>query len=76
MAKEIVTSMEMTELGQLRPSRPSPQPIELEEFGPSAAEAPRSIYVRVWVLAEGRIRENRGQRPDSLGSSHTLTKGE
>jgi hypothetical protein len=35
MAQEIVTSMEMTELGQLRPSRPSPEPIELEEVGPS-----------------------------------------
>jgi GNAT superfamily N-acetyltransferase len=48
MTKEIVTSMEMTELGQLRPGRPSPEPIELEELGPSVAGALRSIYVRVW----------------------------
>jgi hypothetical protein len=46
MVKE--TSMEMTEMSQLRPSRPSPEPIELEEVGPSVAEALRSIYVRVW----------------------------
>jgi GNAT superfamily N-acetyltransferase len=52
MAKE--TSMEMTELGQLRPSRPSPEPIELEDVGPAVAEALRSIYVRVWEpLASG-----------------------
>jgi GNAT superfamily N-acetyltransferase len=54
MAKDVVTSMEMTGQGQLRPSRPSPQPIELEEVGPSVAEALRSIYVRVWEpLASG-----------------------
>ena len=62
MAKEIVTSMEMTELGQLRPSRPSPEPIELEEVGPSVAEALRSIYVRVWepVASGGRIEWSAG----------------
>jgi GNAT superfamily N-acetyltransferase len=54
MTKEIVTSMEMTELGQLRPSRPSPEPIDLEEVSPSVAETLRSIYVRVWKpLASG-----------------------
>jgi GNAT superfamily N-acetyltransferase len=54
MTKEKVTSMEMTELGQLRPSRPSPEPIELEEVRASVAETLRSIYVRVWEpLASG-----------------------
>jgi GNAT superfamily N-acetyltransferase len=54
MAQEIVTSMEMTELGQLRPSRRSPERIEVEEVGPSVAETLRSIYVRVWEpLASG-----------------------
>jgi GNAT superfamily N-acetyltransferase len=54
MTKEIVTSMEMTELGQLRPSRPSPEPIDVEEVSPSVAATLRSIYVRVWKpLASG-----------------------
>jgi GNAT superfamily N-acetyltransferase len=54
MTNEKVTSMEMTELGQLRPSRPSPDPIDLEEVRPSLAETLRSIYVRVWEpLASG-----------------------
>lgn len=52
MAMEVVTSMEMTELGQLRSSRPSPEPIELEEVGPSVAEAFRSMYIRVWEPLE------------------------
>jgi GNAT superfamily N-acetyltransferase len=62
MAEEIVTSMEMTELGQLLPSRPSPAPIELEEVGPSAAEVLRSIYVRVWEPFEsgGRMEWSAG----------------
>jgi hypothetical protein len=62
MAEEIVASMEMTELGQLRPSRPSTQPIELEEVSPSAAEALRSIYVRVWEPLEsgGRMEWSAG----------------
>jgi hypothetical protein len=62
MAEEIVTSMEITELGQLRPSRPSPKPIELEEVGPSAAEAFRSMYVRVWERLEsgGRMEWSAG----------------
>jgi GNAT superfamily N-acetyltransferase len=54
MTKEIVTSLEMTELGHLRPSRPSPEPIDLEEVSPTLAETLRSIYVRVWKpLASG-----------------------
>jgi GNAT superfamily N-acetyltransferase len=54
MTKEILTSMEMTEVDQLRPSCPPPEPIKLDEVGPSAAEALRSTYVRVWKsLASG-----------------------
>jgi GNAT superfamily N-acetyltransferase len=38
----------------LRPTRPSPEPIDLEEVSPSVAETVRSIYVRVWKpLASG-----------------------
>jgi GNAT superfamily N-acetyltransferase len=62
MTKEIVTSMEMTELGQLRPSRPPPEPIELDEVGASMADALRSIYVRVWepLASRGRMEWSAG----------------
>ena len=55
--------MEMTESGQLRPSRPPAEPIELEEVGPSVAEALRSIYVRVWgpLASGGRMEWSAGE---------------
>lgn len=54
MEDETITCLEMTAPTQLRPARPSPAPIELEEVSVGAAPILRSTYVRIWApLASG-----------------------
>jgi hypothetical protein len=58
MSDEVVASLEMTWLSQLRPGREPPEPITLEKVDPSAPQLLRETYLRIWepLQSGGRMR--------------------
>ena len=54
MRGEVITSLEMTSLEELRPGREAPTPIKLVEVEAAASQLLRTTYWRVWeALASG-----------------------